>query len=66
LDDNIGKIELVVHNLKLKQEAHLKDRFIVKYPYSAMENGKRNITIIILGNGKEIERVKVRFLGPLM
>lgn len=66
LDDNIGKIDLVVNNLKLKQEAHLKDRFIVKYPFSAMENGKRTITIIVLGNGKEIDRVKVRFLGPLM
>ncbi len=66
LDDNIGKIDLVVNNLKLKQEAHLKDRFIVKYPFSAMENGKRTITIIVLGNGKEIDRVKLRFLGPLM
>lgn len=66
LDDPIGKIELVVHRLKLKKEAHLKDRFIVKYPYSAMKNGKKNITIIVIGNNKEIERVKVRFLGPLM
>ncbi len=66
LDDNIGKIELVVHNLHLKKEAHLKDRFIVKYPYGAMENGKKISTIIILGNGKEIQRVKVKFLGPLM
>jgi hypothetical protein len=66
LDDNIGKIELVVHHLKLKKEAHLKDRFIVKYPFSAMENGKRNITIIVIGNNKEIDRVKVRFIGPLM
>ena len=66
LDDNIGKIELVVHNLHLKKEAHLKDRFIVKYLYGAMENGKKISTIIILGNGKEIQRVKVKFLGPLM
>lgn len=66
LGDNQGKIELVVHHLKLKKEAHLKDRFIVKYPFSAMKDGKKNITIIILGNGKEIQRVKVKFLGPLM
>ena len=66
LDDNIGKIELVVNHLKLKKEAHLKDRFIVKYPYSAMKNGKRNCRIIVIGNNKVIDRVKVRFIGPLM
>ncbi len=66
LEDNEGKIELVVHHLKLKKEAHLKDRFIVKYPFKAMKNGKKNITIIVLGNGKEIQRVKVKFIGPMM
>jgi cytochrome c oxidase accessory protein FixG len=66
LEDKIGKIELVVHNLHLKKEAHLKERFIVKYPFSAMENGEKISTIIIFGNGKEIQRVNVKFLGPLM
>lgn len=65
LDDNIGKIELVVKNLKLKKEAHLKDRFIVHYPYDALKKGEREITVIILGNNKEIQRIKVKFIGPL-
>jgi cytochrome c oxidase accessory protein FixG len=66
LEDKEGKIELVVHDLKLKKEAHLKDRFVVKYPFSSMENGKKIIKVIVLGNGKEIQRVKVKFIGPLM
>lgn len=65
LDDNIGKIELVVKNLKLKKEAHLKDRFIVHYPYDALKKGEREITVIILGNNREIQRIKVKFIGPL-
>lgn len=65
LDDNIGKIELVVKNLKLKKEAHLKDRFIVHYPYNALKKGEREITVIILGNNKEIQRIKLKFIGPL-
>jgi cytochrome c oxidase accessory protein FixG len=66
LEDKKGKIELVVQDLQLKKEAHLKDRFVVKYPFSSMENGKKIIKVIVLGNGKEIQRVKVKFIGPLM
>ncbi len=66
LEDKEGKIELVVQDLQLKKEAHLKDRFVVKYPFSSMENGKKIIKVIVLGNGKEIQRVKVKFIGPLM
>ena len=66
LEDSIGKIELVVNHLKLKKEAHLKDRFIVKYPFGSMKDGKKIINIVVIGNGKEIQRVKVKFIGPLM
>ena len=66
LEDKEGKIELVVHNLNLKKEAHLKDRFIVKYPFKSMINGKKIINIIVLGNGKKIQKVKVKFIGPMM
>lgn len=66
LDDSLGKIETVVEKMILKKEDHLKERFIVKYPYSALENGKKTITVIIFGNGVEIEKVKVKFIGPLL
>jgi cytochrome c oxidase accessory protein FixG len=64
LEGNVGKIETVVHRLVLKEQNQLKERFIVKLPYSAIENGKRILYIKIIGNGKEIERVKTKFIGP--
>jgi cytochrome c oxidase accessory protein FixG len=66
LDDNEGEIVQVNDKMILKKEGHLKERFLVKYPYKAMENGKKIFTVIVLGNGKEIQRVKVKFIGPLM
>lgn len=66
LEDTLGKIDLVVDGLKLESEAHLKDRFIVKYPYKAMDNGHKIFTVIVLGNDKEIQRVKAKFIGPMM
>lgn len=64
LEGNVGEIETVVHRLVLKEQNQLKERFIVKLPYSAIENGKRILYIKIIGNGKEIERVKTKFIGP--
>lgn len=66
LNDTIGQIEQVVERMKLSKETHLKERFIVKYPFHAMKNGMKKVKIIVLGNGNEIQRVKVKFIGPLM
>jgi hypothetical protein len=65
LDDPKGQIEMVVKKLYLKKETHLKERFLVKFPFTEVKNGKKIISIIILGNGKEIERKSVKFLGPI-
>jgi cytochrome c oxidase accessory protein FixG len=59
-----GTIETVVKKIKLKREAQLKERFIVKLPYQSIENGKRIIYVKVLGNGKEIQTVKTKFIGP--
>ena len=66
LEDKEGQIVQVNQNMILKKEGHLKERFVVKYPYKKIENGKKIFTVIVLGNGKEIQRVKVKFIGPLM
>jgi len=66
LVDTIGQIEQVVERMKLTKETYLKERFIVKYPFNAMKDGKKKISIIVLGNSKEIQRVKIKFIGPLM
>jgi cytochrome c oxidase accessory protein FixG len=66
IDGKIGEIETVVKELKLQKEGSLKERFIVKVPYGKIDNGKEIITIVVLGNGKEIQRVKTKFIGPLL
>ena len=64
LEGNIGIIETVVDTLKLKKEAQLKERFIIKIPYSSIENGKCILYVQVLGNGREIQRIKTKFIGP--
>lgn len=66
LEGSVGEIEMVVKNAILKKESLLKERFIVKLPYSELKNGKKVITILVLGNGKLIEKTTTRFIGPLL
>lgn len=64
LDDKDGTIETVVKKLKLKKEDQLKERFIIKLPYESLKNGKRILKVHVYGNGKEIQTVKTKFIGP--
>lgn len=64
LDRSDAKIDLVVDHLILKSEDYLKERFVMKLPIDKVKNGKEEITIIVYGNGKEIDRVKTKFIGP--
>jgi cytochrome c oxidase accessory protein FixG len=66
LEGSVGFIQTVVKKLTLKKEGSLKERFIVEIPLKDIENGKRIIYIRVLGNGKEIQRVKTKFIGPLL
>jgi cytochrome c oxidase accessory protein FixG len=66
LEDGIGKIETVVKQLKLKKEDQLKERFIIKIPFSEIENGKKILYVKVYGNGKEIDRIKTKFIGPTL
>lgn len=61
-----AKIEMVVKDLTLKKESLLKERFIVTMPYSELEDGLKTITINVLGNGKIIENVNTKFIGPTL
>jgi cytochrome c oxidase accessory protein FixG len=66
LEDSDGKVELVVQKLILKKEAHLKERFVMKFPFSSIKNGMKLTQLKIIGNGKEIDQVKVKFIGPML
>lgn len=66
LEGDIGTADLVIDNAILKKQNYLKERFLVKLPMGALENGKKVIYINIKGNGKVIKRVKAKFIGPLL
>jgi hypothetical protein len=66
LDDKEGVIEMVVKHLTIKKESTLKERFIVKLPFSKIENGLHIVHVNVVGNGKIIETVKTKFIGPML
>ncbi len=66
VEDSKATIELAKKDITLPKEGRLKERFVMKMPMSEIHNAKEIITVIVLGNGKEIQRVKVKFIGPLL
>ena len=66
LDNVDGDIKMVVTDPVLKKQGYLKERFIVKLPMSELDNGKKVLYVNVKGNGKEIKRVKAKFIGPLL
>jgi cytochrome c oxidase accessory protein FixG len=65
-EDPDVKIDVVVDSLHLKESGQLKERFVMSIPLNRLENGKADIEVIVYGNGKEIERVRARMIGPLI
>lgn len=63
-DDPKVHIEIANKQLTLKKEKFLKERFIVKTPYSNLKDGMKKVDIIIYGNGQEIDRVRIKIIGP--
>jgi cytochrome c oxidase accessory protein FixG len=66
MDNPNGEIKLVVDDAKLKKEGYLKERFIVKMPMEELSNGKKEIKVKVLGNGKVIKTVKAKVIGPMI
>lgn len=60
------EIVLVVKKLKLPAEKQLKERFIIQMPISSVRKGKKIIRVKVFGNGKEIDEVKTKFIGPML
>ncbi len=63
-DDPKVKIEIANTALRLKKEKFLKERFIIKTPYSNIHDGMKKVNIIVYGNGEEIDRVRIKIIGP--
>ncbi|NVK62941.1 MAG: cytochrome c oxidase accessory protein CcoG [Flavobacteriales bacterium] len=65
-EDSDAKIDVVVDSLILKGGGEMKERFVMSVPINRLKNGKVDIDVIVYGNGKEIERVRARMIGPLI
>lgn len=50
--------------IDLPGEKHVRERFIARFPYKVIEHGTKKIEVIVIGNGKEIDRVWIKLIGP--
>jgi len=69
LEGEIGEIKTVTKSLTLKKEQEIEERFIIKLPMNQvreLKDGKQIMYVKVLGNGKEIQRVKAKFIGPML
>ena len=66
IDDKDAEIDMVVDDLHLKKQGHMKERFVIRMPMNRLENGKTKIEVIVYGNGKEIDRVQTKIIGPII
>lgn len=64
LEGNHGTIETASKALKLLPEKELKERIIIKIPYQNVK-AKEVLYVGVYSNGKKIQRVKTKFIGPL-
>jgi cytochrome c oxidase accessory protein FixG len=58
------KITIANNKITLPAEEYLRERFVAKFPYEVIADGTKKIDIIILGNGKEIDRETIKIIGP--
>lgn len=65
-DNPDAKIELVNQKMVLHAEEIMKERFVMKLPLDKIDHGKEEFDIHILGNGEEIQKIKVKFIGPIL
>lgn len=66
IEGSNGEAVMIAQHPQLKGESYLKEQFIVKIPRSELENGRKVITVNVLGNGKKITTVKTKVVGPIL
>jgi len=65
-DKSVGEIEQVVDKLTLQGESILKERFIIRYPFTKFKSGKIKVKLNIYGNGELIEQTSTKLIGPIL
>ena len=66
VNDKNAQIQTVGKAVELKSESKTKAIIVVKMPNSVLKNGMKKFQIHIYGNGKEIEVIKTKFIGPML
>lgn len=66
LEGDVGEVDFVVKNAILKKEDYLKERFVAKLPMKDLKDGKKEIVVLVKGNGKLIKKVKAKIIGPML
>lgn len=66
IEDSEGIVELVKKDPVLNPESYLRERFLVELPLNELENGSKNLKLIIKGNGVPIQKVNTKFIGPML
>lgn len=64
LEGSEGEIETVVEQILLPSQQEIKERFVVKLPFGAIKNGKKDLRIEVWANGKVIDHIETKFIGP--
>lgn len=64
LEGDHGTVETATKNLKLLPEKELKERLIIKIPFKQVKD-KEVLYVDVYGNGEKIQRVKIKFIGPI-
>jgi len=60
-----GTVEQVVNELILPSEGKVTERFIVRIPLTEMKGGKKEMKLLINGNGQRIDSEKIKVIGPI-
>lgn len=66
LEGSKGEIIMIAKHPVLKSQSYLKEQFIVKIPRNEFENGKKVLSIKVLGNGEVIQSETIKIIGPIL
>ncbi|MEN9302117.1 MAG: hypothetical protein RL264_546 [Bacteroidota bacterium] len=59
-------VRAVNKNIVLKKEKSLKEVLLVRMKNGKLKNGLHKFTIIVYGNGHQIQTITTKFIGPIM
>jgi cytochrome c oxidase accessory protein FixG len=66
VDDPDAEIKSVGKEVVLKTETKTKAIIVVKMPNSVLVNGMKKFKIHIFGNGRQMEVIQTKFIGPML